>query len=154
MNPLYKLALYALLVIGLLGGAWYALSVHDKAQQAIGANSVQVKWDAQVIVDRKAVADRTAVLQKEKDDAEIKAQVRIDAANRVAATAVASSKLLDGTLRTVIARSATDSVDANRKYTATLGTILGECENRYRAMGEAAQRHANDALKYQEAWPK
>lgn len=149
-----KYWLYALLVIALFGGGWYALSVHDTAQQEIGANRVQVAWDAQVIIDRKAVTDRTVVLEKEKTDAELKAKVRIDAANSVALAASTSSRVLSSTLQSVITASATASVETNRKYVSTLSLISGECQDEYRKMAQAAQGHYIDSLKYQEAWPK
>jgi hypothetical protein len=154
MNPLYKFGLYAVLLVGLVLAAYTALSIHDKAQQKIGGDRVQVAWDAQVVVDRTAVAERTIALQKEKDDAEIQAKIRIDAATHAAAVATASSKLLDSTLKSVLAASSTASAEADRKYISTLTAVFGECKDRYRSMGQEAQGHANDSLMYQNAWPR
>jgi hypothetical protein len=115
---------------------------------------VQAQWDAQRLADATAQRANEIRQQKEKDDAEKQAQVRIAAANAAAAAAGQSSRVLDSTLKTILARSSTDSVETNRKYTAALGAILGACKEEYRSVGKEAAGHASDSLKYQQAWPK
>ena len=150
---LIKYGIYTLLVILLLLGAFYYVNEHDKVQQKIGADKVQVAWDAQILKDKeyaKVVSDK---LQKDKDNGEIKAQIRVDAANKLASAAVASSKLLDTTVKSIITSSITASNETNRKYIAAFSSVFGDCKNQYTEMGQAAQGHANDSLKLQQEWP-
>lgn len=42
---------------------------------------------------------------------------------------------------------------AVRECARTANAVLGQCVSRYRAMGEAATGHADDARICREAWP-
>ena len=149
----YKYVVDVLVVTALVGGVAYGVHRYNDYQQGIGAARVQEAWTAQTAADAAAVRTREIQLQKDKDEAERQAQVRIAAANSAASAAAQSSRVLDSTLKSVLARSSTDSVEANRKYTTALATVFSDCKDQYRSLGREAQGHADDSLKYQQAWP-
>jgi len=150
----YKYVLDALVVAALIAGAAWLRHWDTTMQQAIGADRVQAQWTEQKLTDERAAAALKAQYQKEKDDAELQAAKSIQAANVAAAAAANSSRVLDGTLKAVLTASANGNVDANRRYTATLAEVFGDCKDQYRALGRAAQGHADDAQTLMNAWPK
>lgn len=62
------------------------------------------------------------------------------------------SLLLSGELGEADLRIATATDNAVREYARTANAILKQCVSRYRAMGEAATGHADDARTCREAW--
>ncbi|WP_306393326.1 hypothetical protein [Telluria beijingensis] len=46
------------------------------------------------------------------------------------------------------------SVEALRHSTTTLAAVLQNCQSEYRELAEKADRHANDALMLEQAWPE
>lgn len=46
------------------------------------------------------------------------------------------------------------SVEALRHSTTTLAAVLQNCQSEYRNLAEKADRHANDALMLEQAWPE
>lgn len=46
------------------------------------------------------------------------------------------------------------SVEAFRHSTKTLATVMQNCQSEYRELAEKADRHANDYLSFEQAWPK
>lgn len=132
-----------------------SLGVHkyNTYQQDIGEARVQAQWTAQKLVDEKASEALKSQFQKEKDDAEAQAAKSIQAANVAAAAANQSSRVLDGTLKAILSASASGTIEANRKYTAALAEVFGDCKDKYRQLGREAQGHADDSLKFQNGWP-
>ena len=142
-------------VIDIILIALIAFGVHkyNTYQQDIGAERVQLQWDKQRELDRTAAETLRAQYQKEKDDALAKSVKDVQIANATASAATASSRVLDSTIQTLLARSASGDVSANRKYTAALAEVFGDCKDKYRELGRQAQGHADDSLMYQLAWP-
>lgn len=65
---------------------------------------------------------------------------------------LAAERLRDQ-LREADVRIASAADAAVREYAATANAVLGQCVSRYRAMGQAAAGHADDARTCREAWP-
>jgi hypothetical protein len=149
----YKYVLDAIVIAVLVAFAAIGVHKYNVMQQDIGEARVQAAWNIQKLADSQALIATEHQFTKEKDDAILQASKSTQVATAATAAAVQSSRVFDSTIKAVLARSATDSVDANRKYTTTLGELLGACKEEYRSMGREAQGHYIDSLMYQQAWP-
>jgi hypothetical protein len=148
-----KVLLAALLV----GGATTAFLMwkHGIERTAFDAGREQViaQWNAanaKVITERAAERDR---MQKEKDDALREAAQR-EKRLRTDLAGVGAER--DGLQRELAeSRSAigTASIEALRKRVAALTDVFEDCTRRYIAVAEKADRHAADALMFENAWP-
>ena len=150
----YKYVVDFLVIAGLVGLAAFGVHKYNSYQQDIGAARVQDQWDRAVILAKDAQRQREIQFQKEKDDAVAQAAKSTQAANAAAASATQSGRVLQSTIETILARSSTDTADANRKYTAALAAVLTECTGAYREMAHTADGHANDVQTLTGAWPK
>lgn len=155
MNPIfpYKWLFDALIIAGLVAGVAWGVHAYNAHQQGLGEARERAIWvDKAMVAERQANAERDR-LQKGKDDAEKQAaQLRVALGN-AAAGAASAGRMFGDTIASVVASSSTATVDANRKYTAALGTVLNECQAAYRGMAEKADGHAADTLMLQRAWP-
>jgi len=150
----YKYVVDIVVVAVLVLGAALAVHKYNAYQQGIGAARVQADWDKATAAAKDAQRLREIQFQKEKDDAIAQSAKNVQSANATAAAAAQSGRVLQSTIETLLARSAGDSVEANRKYTAALAVVFQECTNEYRKLGREAQGHADDSKLYQDAWPK
>lgn len=149
----YKYALDAVVIGLLLAAAAFGVHHYNTYQQGIGETRVQAQWDKAALAAKEAQRLREIQFQKEKDDAIAQASKTVQVANAAATAANQSGRMLDATLQTLITRSGSDSIDADRKYIAALSAVLGECQAVYREVAKSADRHAADSLMYQNAWP-
>jgi len=150
----YKYVVDFLVIAALVGVAAFGVHKYDTYQQDIGAARVQAAWDKQRLSDTQAADALRAQYQKEKDDALAQNARNVQVALAAATAAGQSSRVLDGTLKSLLAASANGSVEANRRYTAALAEVFGDCKDKYRELGQKAQGHADDALMFEQAWPK
>lgn len=150
----YKLLLEIAVVGALLVGAasWWH---HYLAGIDQGGYDRRVAEDTKkdLANEREHAAD-TARLQKEKDDAEIKAAQREKILVAALAAASGSSARVQSALATIDGKIGVASVDAARQYATTLGSVFGDCQRKYLEMGKDAAGHASDSLKYQQSWPQ
>jgi len=150
----YKLAIeitvFGALAVAVLYGAHEFLE-HERD---IGRQEVQARWDKQIALD-KIAADKQEKVWREKYDAAINQGAKNAEALRTDANAarVASDRLRD-TNQTLQQLLAGASAETARKYAAAYQAVFADCVGRYRAMGEAAQGHANDAEALSAAWPQ
>jgi hypothetical protein len=150
----YKYVVDFLVIAALVGIAAFGVHKYNAYQQDIGAARVQDQWDKAVILAKDAQRQREIQFQKEKDDAIAQAAKSAQVSAAAAASATQSGRVLQSTIETILARSGSDSVDANRKYTAALATVLTECTSAYREMAKNADGHATDEQTLMSAWPK
>jgi hypothetical protein len=149
----YKYVVDFLIIAALVGLAALGIHKYNAYQQDIGEARVQAAWTAERLAQAEAKRAREIQFQKEKDDAIAQAAKNVQVATAAAAAATQSSRVLDDTLKAILARSGSDSVEANRKYTATIAAVFADCKDKYRELGREAQGHADDSLMYQNAWP-
>ena len=97
---------------------------------------------------------RTAELTKQVEDARNEATKREQDLRRSAAGARAAADGLRDELAAIRQSLPGLADDAVRQRADTLAELFGACTARYGDVAEAAQRHANDSLMLQEAWPK
>jgi hypothetical protein len=150
----YKLAA-EILVFGLLAaGMVYEVHQFLEHERDIGRQEVQARWNAQKVVD-KAAGDKQEKDWREKYDAAINLGTKNAEALRTDANAArAASDRLRDTNQSLQQLLAGASAETARKYASAYQAVFADCVGRYRAMGEAAQGHANDAATLSAAWPQ
>lgn len=150
----YKLAA-EIIVFGALAAA-VLFGVHEflEHERDIGRQEVQARWDVQKLADAKAAADQKQVWT----DQQIGANNHATDRQQINQAAAAAAGAVAGSLRDAIAAFAKarpdDTAATARASAATLGSLLADCEGRYRGMAEIADGHANDVRTLKEAWPK
>ena len=111
-------------------------------------------------VEQNAIAAKRAVMDKENfwrtelENARINANAREMRLKKDVAAAQSATNGLRNDLASLRARLTT-STEASCLATAdSIGILLGQCAEDYRAMAEVADRHATDVQTLTEAWPK
>jgi len=150
----YKYVVDFLVIAALVGLAAFGAHKYNTYQQGIGEARIQAEWDKEIAAANEVRRAREIQFQKEKDDALTQAAKNVQVANAAASVAAQSGRVLQSTIEAILARSGSDSVAANRQYTAALATVFQDCTNKYRELGREAQGHADDSLMLQQAWPK
>lgn len=150
----YKYVVDFLVIAALVCLAAFGVHKYNSYQQDIGAARVQDQWDKAVLLAKDAQRQREIQFQKEKDDAIAQAAKNAQVSAAAASAATQSGRVLQSTIEAILARSGTDSADANRRYTAALATVLTECTSAYREMAKDADGHALDTRTLMNAWPK
>jgi len=141
--------LYVIAGAVVAGWFWHTSAVKTARDEGHRAGYAQAQDEA-----RKAAAELSKRLQKEKDDAVAKAeQLRRKAQADAMAAAVANERLR-GLLADVERRIATASDAAVREYAIAANDVFEQCVNQYRSVAEKADGHANDVRLILEAWPK
>jgi hypothetical protein len=122
-------------------------------ERDLGRAEVQARWDAQ------KAADKLAAEQQENHwRVQYAAAITLGATNAQAlrtdanAARAASDRLRD-TNQSLQQLLAGASAETARKYAAAYQAVFADCVGRYRAMGEAAQGHADDTAALSVAWP-
>ena len=156
-NPMVLLALLAAaFVTGVTVGssaAWYIQSIRiDKAETAHLRYAAEVEQNA--IVAKRAALDREKFWLGDIENARINAQSREARLKRDVANAQSAVVGLRNELGTLQARLATSTDETVLNAADSLGVLLAQCAEDYRAMAEVADRHASDVQTLTEAWPK
>lgn len=148
MPPL-NLSAYLLIFNALVIGGWafdhqhqknkYLTLQNDYQQLAINAeihaNEIESKW-------RKTVEEsQHAFVEREK-------RLQADLANSAAANVG-----LRGTIENLKRSLPTNTNETNRAYADALTIVFSECATKLAELGQAADRHANEAATLSEAWP-
>jgi hypothetical protein len=122
-------------------------------ERQIGRDEVQARWDKQ-----KAAEEKAAAAQRQGwTDQQLGANNHANDRQQINQAAAAAAGAVAGSLRDAIAAFAKarpdDTPGTARASAATLGTLLADCEGRYREMAAIADGHANDVRALKEAWP-
>lgn len=149
----YKIALEILLACAL--GLWVVREVHVflEHERDIGRKEVQALWDKQTDADKEQARIKTAELESQKAEAEKNGASREQTIRTLAAATGSASNGLRDTLATIRGSVPGASTETLAKSVATLTIVLAECQGRYSAMAERADRHASDAKTLSDAWP-
>lgn len=122
------------------------------------------RYGEQIATMQKEAAEATTKAVQEAREEERADQKRINDALREANLRAqknqALARALDGDIDRLRAQLATDtanlsqaSLEASRKYAATVAELFGSCTKEYLDMAGKAQGHAEDARLMREAWP-
>lgn len=127
--------------------AWY----HHRTLER-GREEVRQQVAAEAAEQIQRVIEQNNQIQKVKDEAIEQAAKRAQAN---AASAVRARTELDRLRKQVASAPSVsgDSCAAAIDRASTLGTLLGECAERYSAVAASADGHLNDALTLRQAWP-
>lgn len=126
-----------------------------------GAGAVQAKWDAEkVVMQQQAHAAELASRAKEQSlmtkltEAKNAATIREQKIRADADAARAASGGLRDTIAALRGELSKATAEACRSTADAALAVFGECQARYGAVAEAADRHASDASLYLDAWPE
>lgn len=145
-----EIIVFGALAIGVVWG------IHEflEHEREIGRAEVRKEWKEQEVAAKEASRIRETELLKQRDDAVAKRDEREITIRNLAAGSSAASLSLRDTLNAINTGVPTATIETLRQSTATLSTVLNECQARYRGLAEKADRHANDAKTLDDAWPQ
>ena len=123
-------------------------------QRSLGYSQAQNEYTQRALLATEAARKREFALQNQLQEAQNEFK-RNQTVAAVAADA-ARNELdgLRGNLATISDRLSRASADTLRKFASTANVVLAECADRYSRLAQKADQHANDALMFQQAWPK
>lgn len=149
----YKIWLELAMLVAFVGLVAIAVHHYNSWQQGIGEARIEAKYVERDKIAAEAQRVHEIQMQKDVDDARLQAaQARQQAV--VTATAAANSgRVFSATLAKMRSDTGAATREALAANVTTLTAVLDSCQTRYRAMGQAAQGHADDSLMYQKAWP-
>lgn len=149
----YKL-LFEILIIGsLVLGAVYGVHKFLEYERDIGRNEVRAEYAQKLAEAKDAAYKRETELRTQRDEAVAQGATREALIRSLAAGSGSANRGLLNTLDNLSRGVPSSSVEALGKSVAALSAVLGECSTRYRDLAEKADRHANDAKTFNDAWP-
>ena len=159
MNIFSFLSPYKLLIeVIMIGGCVVAIGVgvHEFLQheQNIGYQKAVAEYTAKALVAETAAREREAAMTRQLQDAQAAGALREHTIKTLSVAANTASVSLRDTLGAINRGVPTATIAALRQSTSTLSSVLDDCQNRYRTVAEAADRHASDAKTLTDAWPK
>jgi tryptophan 2,3-dioxygenase len=139
--------------LGVLLAAAAGLSFSHFTAYRAGKANVRNEWAAATAA---ANLESRALEQHRQRRADEAAQLRAASETRLRGDLASARGVRDGLLDTLNAtqRYAEESHAAASRATAALDTVFRDCTRAYLDMAETAQRHADDSLMLQRAWPK
>ena len=145
-----KYALTALAIVAALSGLWgYGLHQHG-----LGYSKAQNEYTQKALIASDVARKREFNLQYQLQEAQNEARNRETALIAAADSARSERDGLRDELTAIANRLSTASADSLRRYASTANSVLRECTDRYSELAQKADKHANDALMLQQAWPK
>lgn len=145
-----KYTLTALAIVATLSGLWgYGLHQHG-----LGYSKAQNEYTQKALIASEAARKREFNLQNQLQEAQNEARNRETALIAAADSARSERDGLRDELTAIANRLSTASADSLRRYASTANSVLRECTDRYSELAQKADKHANDALMLQQAWPK
>ncbi len=150
---MYRFAVTAIIsaAIGWFSASWRADAVLAKVRET--HQSQAAKAATQYIRGLKQLRDESTRMQKEKDDAIVRATTRAQQLDRDAAAYRSQLGRLRDDLSEANRRIAAAPIAAVREYAATVGALHSECEAELAETARAADGHASDVQLLSEAWP-
>lgn len=150
----YKLLIEVALIGSLFAGAAYGFHRFLTHEQQIGYDKAVAEYSAKYLAEEQAAHAKDLANAKQLQDAQNAAALREKTIVAVAAAAANSSASLRDAIANISRGVPTATLDALRHSTRTLGSVLDECQNKYRSVAEAADRANTDKQTLMDAWPK
>ncbi len=150
----YKLLIEVTLIGSLIAGIRFGIHQFLSYELDIGYQKAVAEYTKRGNAALKAAADKATAPAQQLAEANNHAQAREQTIKTLSVAAGAASVSLRDAIGSISRGASTASVDALRKSTATLATVFNDCQGKYRAMAEIADRHASDTKTLTEAWPK
>jgi hypothetical protein len=149
----YKLLIEIAVIGSLAAGAVYGVHQFLEHERDIGRQEVRAEYATKLAEAKEAARKREAELTTQRDEAVSHANERDQTIRTVAAGGAAASLGLRDILSGIRNGVPSATVEALRQSTATLATVLADCQTRYRGLAEIADRHASDSKTMSDAWP-
>lgn len=155
MNPIAYLRVAELLGgLALIAGICWGVHEFLEHERDIGRDEVRTEYAQKLAEAKEAAKLREDDLRDQRDAAVNKGNEREQTLRTVAAGSTAASIGLRDALGTIRDSVSGATIEALRNSTATLSTVLEDCQGRYRSLAEVADRHASDAHTLSDAWPE
>ena len=139
----------AAVVAAVFIGGWWAGSMHEQSSWQAEKLAMAATRDKQINEARRAEAAMREQVRKAQEDAQKREE-------KLVADAAAAGRAADG-LRSQIASLrrglSAATAEANRRTADAALDVFQQCADEYRAVAQAADRHANDAMTLDQAWP-
>lgn len=139
----------AAVVAAVFAGGWWAGSVHEQASWLAEKLAMSAERDKQINDARAAESAMREQIMKAQEDA-------AEREKRMVADAAAAGRAADG-LRDEIAGLrrglSAATAEANRRTADAALDVFQQCTDEYRAVAQAADQHASDAVTLDQAWP-
>jgi hypothetical protein len=139
----------AAVVAAVFIGGWWAGSMHEQSSWQAEKLAMAATRDKQINEARRAEAAMREQVRKAQEDARKREE-------KLVADAAAAGRAADG-LRSQIASLrrglSAATAEANRRTADAALDVFQQCVDQYRAVAEAADGHANDAVTLDHAWP-
>lgn len=155
MNPLAYLRVAEFLAgLALICGICCGVHEFLEHERDIGRNEVRAEYAQKLAEAKDAARQRETELIAQRDDAITRGNEREQTIRSLAASSATASVGLRDTLAHISVGVPGATIEALRNSTTTLATVLSDCQGRYRALAEVADRHANDSKTLSDAWPQ
>ena len=139
----------AAVVAAVFIGGWWAGSMHEQSSWQAEKLAMAATRDKQINEARAAESAMREQVRKAQEDAQKREE-------KLVADAAAAGRAADG-LRSQIASLrrglSAATAEANRRTADAALDVFQQCADEYRAVAQAADRHANDAMTLDQAWP-
>ncbi len=136
-------------VVAVFIGGWWAGSMHEQASWQAEKLAMSAERDRQIDAARQAESRLRAQVMEAQEDARKREKTLV-------AAAAAAGRAADG-LRSQIASLrrglSAATAEANRRTADAALDVFQQCADEYRAVAQAADRHASDAVTLDQAWP-
>ena len=118
-----------------------------------GYKRAVAEYNVKLLAATNAARVKEQSMQTKLQEAQNAAIQRDQTIRTAAAAAGAANDRLRIALNAIRASLPTDTANASRNTAAALATVFGDCAEKYRGLGEIADRHASDSRTLIEAWP-
>ena len=139
----------AAVVAAVFIGGWWAGSMHEQSSWQAEKLAMAATRDKQINEARKADAAMREQIRRAQEDARKREETLV-------ADAAAAGRAADG-LRSEIAGIrrglSAATAEANRRTADAALDVFQQCADEYRAVAQAADQHASDAVTLDQAWP-
>ena len=139
----------AAVVAAVFIGGWWAGSMHEQSSWQAEKLTMAATRDKQINEARKADAAMREQIRWAQEDARKREETLV-------ADAAAAGRAADG-LRSEIAGIrrglSAATAEANRRTADAALDVFQQCADEYRAVAQAADQHASDAVTLDQAWP-
>ena len=136
-------------VVAVFIGGWWAGSMHEQSSWQAEKLAMAATRDKQINEARRAEAAMREQVRKAQEDARKREE-------KLVADAAAAGRAADG-LRDEISGLrrglSAATAEANRRTADAALDVFQQCADEYRAVAQAADQHASDAVTLDQAWP-
>lgn len=150
----YKSIAEFLALLALVAAVCFGAHRFLESEQKIGYDKAVAEYQAKALIAEEEAKQRQQDLETQLEKAQNEA-IQRENLLRVSAglAADASSSLHNALTHYSNGSMSNDTAAALFKSTATLATVLDECQGNYRELAAKADRHASDVKTLTDAWP-